>query len=456
MDWGVVKVAAAAAALVLCLSSCSRSPETELRRRLASQTTGTLNLPPGDLKITEELRLAPGAHDLDIVGSGTLLKATNEFKGRAVLVIDGARNIRLRDFTVDGNRVGLEKQMDLPPPAARLRDETANNGILLDQVQGIEISNLTLANIPNFAILVSRSSEVRAHHLHIEDSGSLDAHNHANGTGGIVFEDGSKDFEVRSTNFRRLRGNALWTRSASGAPRQDNGVFASNRFETIGHDAILLWQASRIRVEENTGAHIGYPAENVAPEAVPAALASAGNVDHSAFVKNQFEEVNGNCFALDGFHDGMLMKNLCFDRKLPTDYPFGHIGIVMNNTETQAANIEITGNVIDGMKYGGLLLIGTGHRVIGNRFDHVNKAQCDDSGKNPACVGAKNEPKMLAAGIYLAHGAARPSPAKGNTIRDNKISGFKIKSHCIVAAPGAALEANSLQANQCSDFDLVR
>src|SRR5579883_411900 len=109
MDRRVDKVARALLCVSLLLVACRKSPEAQLRQRLATQLTGTINLPPGVVEISQELRVPADAHDLDIVGSGTILKATDEFKGRAILVIDGARAVRLRDFTMDGNRIVLEK-----------------------------------------------------------------------------------------------------------------------------------------------------------------------------------------------------------------------------------------------------------------------------------------------------------------------------------------------------------
>ncbi|MBZ5604931.1 MAG: right-handed parallel beta-helix repeat-containing protein [Acidobacteriia bacterium] len=453
----MAKVARSVVLLLVFLAACKKSPEEDLRERLASRTTGTINLPPGVVEVSRELRVPPGAHDLDIVGSGTILKATDDFKGRAMLVVDGTRNVRLRDFTLDGNRVVLEKQLGAAPSETSLRDHFPNNGVLLDGVQGAEVSNLTLANFANLAIVVGRSSKVRMHHVRVEDSGSLDSQGHSNGSGGVAFEDGSTDFEVRSSTFHRLRGNALWTRSATGAPRQQNGLFAANRFDAIGRDAILIWHASRMRVEENTGARIGYPNEAVDPLAQPAAIGTFGNVDHSTYAKNQFEEVNGKCIDLDGFHDGIVMRNQCADRRLPDEYPFGHFGIVMNNSDPagQPANIEITGNVIDGMKYGGLFLIGSGHRVMGNRFEHLNKAKCGGGKENRGCLHAKDEPKMFESGIYLGRGGAHRAVARANLIRDNTISGYKMETHCIVAAPGVSLQANTLGANTCSDFEMA-
>ncbi len=458
MDRRVDKVARALLCVSLLLVACRKSPEAQLRQRLATQLTGTINLPPGVVEISQELRVPADAHDLDIVGSGTILKATDEFKGRAILVIDGARAVRLRDFTMDGNRIVLEKPVDPPPTQVSLRDHYPANGVLLDRVQGAEISNLTLASFANFPMLVSRSSRVRAHHLHVEDSGSLDTHGHNNGTGGIAFEDGASDFELRASVFRRLRGNGLWTRQAAGAPRPENGIFTANRLDAIGRAAILIWSASRMRVEENTGARIGFPSDAVDPLAQPAAIATFGNVDHSIYLKNRFEEVDGKCLDLDGFHDGAVTQNECADRRLPSEYPFGHFGIVMNNSDPagEPANIEISGNVIDGAKYGGLFVIGSGHRITGNRFEHLNTANCEEGSQKQGCSYLKDEPKMLTSGIYLGRGGARPAVARGNTIRDNKVSGYKMKSRCIAAAPGVSLQSNTLGSNTCADFDLSR
>src|SRR5260370_5905776 len=95
--------------LALLLAGCGGTPEAALRETLARQSAGVIHLPPGVIQISSELRLAPGAHDLEIVGSGTMLKADDRFRGRAILVAEGAKRIRLRDFSLDGNRDVLEK-----------------------------------------------------------------------------------------------------------------------------------------------------------------------------------------------------------------------------------------------------------------------------------------------------------------------------------------------------------
>ena len=40
---------------------------------------------------------------------------------------------------------------------------------------------------------------------------------------------------------------------------------------------------------------------------------------------------------------------------------------------------------------------------------------------------------------------------RNNTIRDNEISGYGLRGHCIAAAAGVKLEENQLARNLCSD-----
>jgi len=441
------------------LASCGFSPEARLRTTLATQTTGVIQLPAGVIEISSELRLSPGAHDLEIVGSGTLLKAAANFRGRAVVVAEGARRIRFRDFSIDGNRGVLETPLDMAPPENAFRVWYPNNGMLFDQVEGLEISGVRLANVINFPILISRSSGIRIRGVEIDDSGSHNSHKRNNASGGILFEEGCSDFEVRDSTFRNILGNALWTHSLLNAPHQRDGRFVSNRFDTIGRDAIQIGHATRVRVEDNIGRNIGYPQEVIDVEngATPVALDTAGDVDHTDYLRNKFEEIDGQCIDLDGFHDGSVRENTCINRALVEHYPFGHFGIVMNDSDpnARAKNIEITGNDIDGAKFGGLFLIGSGHRVTGNTFQHLNEAECNENPKM-ACIYKQDEPEMLESGIYLSHGTVRAEEVRGNTIRNNRVSGYKMKARCIQAGPGVSLRANTIEGNACSDYTLAR
>jgi hypothetical protein len=420
--------------------------------------TGVIQLPAGVIEVTTELRLAPGAHDLDIAGAGTLFKAAKDFKGRAIFVAENARVIRFRNFSIDGNLAAFDQPMEMAPSENAFRIFYSHNGILLDQVDGAEISDVQFAAIPSFAVIASRSSKIRIKNVLVEDSGTHNAKGRNNTTGGIVIEEGTSDFEVRESRFRRIRGNALWTHSLYTSPRLHDGLFAANRFESIGRDAIEVGAASRVRVQENTGDHIGYPPEavDVENQGTPVAMDTAGNVDHSTYARNTFEEIDGKCIDLDGFHDGSIIENKCTNRGAPASYPFGHFGIVMNNTDPnmQSQNVEIRGNILDGTKFGGLFLIGSGHRVTGNSFLHLNNAECNENAKQFGCIYKTDEPKMLESGIYLSKGVVRLEEVRGNVIRRNTVSGHKMKSRCIAAGPGVKLSENSVGQNVCEDFPL--
>ncbi|HLH42171.1 MAG TPA: hypothetical protein VKV74_04230 [Bryobacteraceae bacterium] len=440
--------------LTLALAACS-SPEARLRRALANQATGVIRLPAGVIEISSELRTAPQAHDLEITGPRTVLKASDRFRGRAILSAEGAHRIRLHDFGVDGNRAALAQPFAMAPPENAFRVWYPTNGFLFDRVQGLEISRIHFANVVNFPILASRSSDIAISHIRVEDSGSRNRLGRNNLSGGVLIEEGSSRFEVRDSAFRRIAGNALWTHSLFTSPRLRNGVFANNEFDTIGRDAIQVGHASKIRVEDNRGSNIGYPVELVDVEngGSPVAIDTAGNVDFSVYARNRFEEVDGKCFDLDGFHDGQLLENRCVNRKRAEDYPFGHFGIVMNNTDpsVRSQNIEISGNIIDGAKFGGLFLMGGGHRIVNNQFLNLNAAGCNASAKRFGCIYKVDEPEMLESGIYLGRGVARLEETRGNVIRDNRISGRGMARRCIQAGPGVALGANRIERNQCWD-----
>jgi hypothetical protein len=51
----------------------------------------------------------------------------------------------------------------------------------------------------------------------------------------------------------------------------------------------------------------------------------------------------------------------------------------------------------------------------------------------------------------LARGAEHPSPARHNLIQDNRITGFKMQSRCILAAPGVDMRSNTIIDNVCRD-----
>jgi hypothetical protein len=262
-------------------------------------------------------------------------------------------------------------------------------------------------------------------------------------------------FSVTDSVFRRLRGNAVWTHSRYETPRNRNGWIAGNRFEEIARDAIQIGHATEVVVENNTGARIGFPVAEVDVEgqAWPVAIDTAGNVDRSVYAWNRFEEINGKCIDLDGFHHGDVRDNTCVNRLPPEDYPYGHFGIVMNNNnpDMQSEAIAITGNHIEGMKFGGIFVMGSGHRIERNRLLNINTAGCNESAARFGCLYLPSEPDLLQSGIYLGWGVLRPAENRNNIIRDNEITGHRMSERCIAAAHGVRLAENTIEGNVCRD-----
>ena len=329
-----------------------------------------------------------------------------------------------------------------------------NNGILIEDADGVAMDHVDFINVANFAILVNHSHDVFLDHISVENSGSRNAKGRNNTSGGILFEQGTDMFTVADSVFRNIRGNAVWTHSYYGSPRNQGGKIANNKFSDIARDAIQLGHATEVVVTGNTGNRIGYPVDLIDVEGggTPVAIDTAGDVDRSNYEFNRFEEINGQCIDLDGFHDGAVRGNTCINRGKAEDYAFGHFGIVFNNSniDMQSQNVLVEDNELDGMKFGGIFLIGTGHRILRNRMRHLNTAHCNENRQQFGC-SVLNEPDVLETGIYLGSHAERPAAARNNRIEGNTIGGWKMKTRCIQAAPGVKLSDNTIRANVCTD-----
>lgn len=422
-------------------------------RQILERGTGTVRLPAGTVEISSEIAIPSGAHDLELVGdpAGTILRASAAFKGRAIFTSHGAKRIRFANFTIDGNRAALERRAGLPPYVAFVGFHP-NNGILIQNAENLVIEAVSFRNLANFPILVAASNDVLIRKVTIEDSGSRNEKGKNNTTGGILIEEGCTGFRIEDCVLRNVRGNGIWTHSLYESPRNVRGRITGNRFENIGRDAIQIGHAVDVTVTNNTGRRIGYPAEEVDVEGggFPVAIDTAGNVERSTYANNRFEEIDGKCFDLDGFHHGEVRANVCINRGRPDDYPFGNYAIAMNNTnpDMRSEHITIADNEIDGALYSGILVIGTNHTITGNRLLNLNVARCNDNKARCTWV-VQTEPEFLRSGIYLAGGAERPDPARGNRIENNQLSGYGIPNHCIVAAPGVSLAANTITGNRC-------
>jgi hypothetical protein len=422
---------------------------------LTIPATGTFHLPSGTTEVGSELRLPTGAHDLTILGgAGSVLRASSSFHGRAILSCTGCSRIKFYHFAVDGNRAALEKPTSIAPSDKSFAGVFANNGILVENTTGLEVDHVDFSNMPAFAILVNHSRDVLLDHLHVKDSGSVNPKHRNNTSGGVLLEEGTDAFTVADSVFEHILGNAIWTHSRYGSPRNRQGKIANNQFYEIGRDAIQVGHAVNVEVNGNRGRRIGFPNEIIDAEGggTPVGIDTAGNVEGSSYEYNQFEEINGKCIDLDGFHDGTIRANTCVNRGKPEEYPYGHFGIVFNNAniDMQSKNILVEQNDLDGMKFGGIFLIGSGHRILRNRLRHINTAHCNENRAQFGC-SVLGEAEVLETGIYLGSHAEHPAPARGNLIEGNTISGWKMKTRCIQAAPGVKLSDNTIKGNTCSD-----
>jgi len=435
---------------LLLLTNCAHPPDF-------SRRTGVIELPAGTLVLHRELTLPEAAHNLEIRGnpSGSTLRAAADFQGRALIYSKGATDLRLTGFRIDGNRAALEKPIGLPPSDVPFAHYYPNNGILIEGATHLTIRDVSFTQVANYPLLVSASTAVRIDRVHIQDSGSLGPTGRNNASGGILLEEGTRDFEVRQCAIARVRGNAIWTHSNYFSPRNAGGIVARNAIEEVARDAIQVGHATNVRVENNTGRRIGYPLElvDMAGSAIPVAIDTAGNVDRSSYVGNRFEDVDGQCIDLDGFHYGEVRENSCISRGSYDQYPNAQYGIVFGNSnpDMQPVNVAIANNLIDGAGYGGIFLIGSHHVVSGNRLLGLNRNRCTGDMRQPRCNYAPDQPALLHSGIYLGSGAARPADTVSNRIQGNEISGFAIAQTCVTAAPGVSLQANRITANRCLD-----
>ncbi len=432
------------------------TPEQQIRQAVRAGS-GLVRLPAGVIDISAEIDLPANAHDLEIRGddAGTTLRATDRFYGRAIFSGRGGRNLRFSNFSIDGNREHLARPAGLPPSDVSFARFTANNGLLVENVEGLAIAKVQFRNVAGFAVLVSHASKVRIEDVRVEASGSRNVAKRNNSTGGILLEEGAADFEVLRCDLNGIRGNGIWTHSLYTSPRNSHGRIAGNHLVMIGRDAIQVGHATDIRVEENEGAQIGYPLEEVDMEhhAIPVALDTAGNTERSQYLRNHFEEINGKCIDLDGFHDGEVRGNTCRNSQSPEAYRFGGYAIVMNNSnpDMQSRHIRIEDNIVDGSLFGGIFIIGEGHTIARNRLLRLNLAHCNEEAARFGCYYGQGEPDLLRSGIYLGRGAERPDIARDNIVEDNEISGFKMSTRCIAIAPGVSLSKNTVRRNDCSD-----
>jgi hypothetical protein len=439
----------------LLATSCS-NPESDVRNALL-RGNGVVRLPPGVLEIRQPLVLPEHTSNLEIIGTkDSVLRAAKDFGGKALIQMRVAERVTIRDFAIDGNRSEIGRPIEMPSPGIPFAAHFQNNGILVEEGETITIRNVKFEAIDGFAVLVNHSKQVNVSNIQVNDSGSRNGRGRNNSSGGVLFEGGTEDFEVSNSTFRNVLGTAVWTHSNSLDIRNFTGRILGNTFEWIGRDAIHISHMNRVRVEKNSGKQIGYPVNvvDVEGKATPVAIDTSGDVDEAIYANNRFEEINGKCIDLDGFHDGEVTGNVCINKGKPDEYPQGHFALVMNNTNPnmRSQNILIRNNVFDGTQFGGIFIIGTGHTVTGNKLTRINLAHCDGGTDAFGCdYLAKSQPLLLRTGIYLALQAERTDPATGNRIEGNEISGFEMATQCINFAKEVVASNNVVRNNRCSN-----
>jgi hypothetical protein len=324
------------------LGHAADSPETVLRRALTAKT-GSVALPPGIIEISREIALPPDAHDIDIRGAGTTLKASDSFRGRALIAIPAGRNIKIHDLALDGNREVVGHISELPPAGVALSRFVAANGIVAENVTGLEIGPVKATNIAGFAVLVSGSHQVRIHHAEITASGGWNAKRRNSGTGGVAFEEGSSDFQIDGSLFGAIRGSAITILSSS------KGKIFENEFRAIARDAIAVRQGNGIAITRNHADQIGVPLEEVDS---PGAL----------------------CMRLEHFDDGEVTGNACAET-------------LMGAVSISGLRNAIRGNHFTGLNNGHSdaagVFLGEGSKDI-----TVETNELSGSGMSLHCVGA--------------------------------------------------------------------
>ncbi|MFN0103750.1 MAG: right-handed parallel beta-helix repeat-containing protein [Bryobacteraceae bacterium] len=376
-----------------------------------------------------------------------------EVAGRAALTIEGPCRVVIRRATIMGNRTTNPQPQALPPYDRRFADHYRANGLLLIGNAEAVVEDSTFSGIAAFPILASGVGKVRILRCRFRDSGSRDAKSRNNATGGVLLEDGTTNFVIADSTFFNILGNAAWTHSRYNHVRNGPGVIRRNEFDTIGRDAIQVGHASAVDVADNVIARVGYPVDAVDVEGggTPVGIDTAGNVDSSNYVRNRMTEINGKCIDLDGFHHGAVAGNSCVNAGKAADYPFGHFGVVMNNTnpDMQSVGIRIEDNRFEGMRFGGIFVIGSGHVIRKNVMTRLHTAHCSDAAAQPGCTHFAGEPDLLRTGIYLGRRAERPALTRGNRIEGNAIRGWRMDRKCIGFAPGVDPKDNHTSGNLC-------
>jgi parallel beta-helix repeat protein len=320
-------------ALFLCVAACAYGADDLALRKALTAKTGTVTLPAGEFQISREIILPGDAHDLEIKGSSTTLKASPEFRGRALLVLVNGKNVRIHDLNLDGNRDAVGRMFSLPNAGTMYSRFVPSNGILVENATALQISDIKATKFAGFAVLINSSKGVQLHDIDVTASGSFNAQRRNNGTGGIVMEEGTSGFEIHRCAFGTIRGDGVVIRSS------DHGKIFENQFRSIAREAIRTETAKEVHIDNNTIEQVGFPVEEVDG---PGAL----------------------CMRLERFDAGTVTNNTCTEALLGGIYLSGAGNKLTGNhfTGLNAARRDVPGiflasgakdNVIDANEISG-------------------------------------------------------------------------------------------------------
>ena len=105
-----------------------------------------VHLPPGTIEVTSPLELPSGV-TVEGTAEGTIIRASDRFSGAAIFVARSVKGVRVRNLEIDGNRVALERPVDIPPHDVAFADHFTNNGLLLDRTESVHVSEVMFRNI---------------------------------------------------------------------------------------------------------------------------------------------------------------------------------------------------------------------------------------------------------------------------------------------------------------------
>ena len=272
-----------------------------------------------------------------------------------------------------------------------------------DRVEGVEIAEVHLATSEfrdsGQPLLENRDRRM----MLVEDSGSRNAKGRNNLSGGILIEEGSTHFEVRDSVSAYWRQRAV-DPFAAHSPRLDDGVFAG--IISIPSAATRSRLARpRVHVEDNTGATSVFRRKLSMSSTAERRWRSIPRAMSTIHVSAQhIREVDGKCFDLDGFHDGIDRRQYLCQRRPPDAYPFGHFGIVMNNTDPNMQSREHRNSRQHLRRHEVRRAVSDRQRSPGHRqsFLRLNKAECNENAKSSGAFTRRTSRRCWRAGSIWA------------------------------------------------------